>query len=168
MAFRGRKNGRYLVHPQRLLKLVRSLTRMVDISEKDHVNRIAKASGLIELQPETLEKIEGDEVPKGDVLSVAQTAGVMAVKNTPDIVPLTHPIPITAVDVSLDLQEDGVRAEVEVKSRGQTGVEMEALTGVEAVLLTIWDMVKGFEKDESGQYPSTKITDVQVLEKVKK
>lgn len=141
---------------------------MVDISEKDHVNRIAKASGLIELQPETLEKIRKDKVPKGNVFSVAQAAGVMAVKNTPDIVPLTHPIPITAVDVDLDLQEGGVRTEVEVKSRGQTGVEMEALTGVKAVLLTVWDMVKGFEKDESGQYPSTKITDVEVLEKVKK
>lgn len=141
---------------------------MVDISGKDHVNRIAKASGLIELQPETLEKIRKDKVPKGNVFSVAQAAGVMAVKNTPDIVPLTHPIPITAVDVDLDLQEGGVRTEVEVKSRGQTGVEMEALTGVKAVLLTVWDMVKGFEKDESGQYPSTKITDVEVLEKVKK
>ncbi|KXB07824.1 molybdenum cofactor biosynthesis protein MoaC [candidate division MSBL1 archaeon SCGC-AAA382M17] len=140
---------------------------MVDISGKDHVNRKAVASGFIKLRGETLDKIREGEVPKGNVLSVAQTAGVMAVKNTPEIVPLTHPIPITGVEVNFDLKEDGIQVEVEVKSRGQTGVEMEALTAVSAVLLTVWDMVKGFEKDENGQYPLTKISDVKVLEKVK-
>lgn len=144
------------------------MTKMVDISGKDHVNRRAVASGFLELRTETVEKIRKGEVPKGDVLSVAQTAGVMAVKNTPDIVPLTHPIPITGVDIDFDLEGEEVRAEVEVKSRGQTGVEMEALTGVSAALLTVWDMVKGFEKDEEGQYPTSKITDIRVLGKVKK
>lgn len=140
---------------------------MVDISGKDHLNRKAVASGFIELRQKTLDMIREGEVPKGNVFSVAQTAGVMAVKNTPEIVPLTHPIPITGVEVNFDLKEDGLRAEAEVKSRGQTGVEMEALTAVSAVLLTVWDMVKSFEKDEKGQYPLTSISDVKVEEKVK-
>lgn len=140
---------------------------MVDIGGKDHVNRVAKASGFIELDSDTVEKIEDDDVPKGDVISVSKTAGVMAIKNTTQIVPLTHPIPITGANVNINLQDDGVRVEVEVKSRGQTGVEMEALSGVNASLLTIWDMIKGFEKDEDGQYPDTKIRDISVDEKVK-
>lgn len=141
---------------------------MVDISGKDQVTRIATASGQIKLKPESLQRIKEGEVPKGDVLSVAQTAGIMAVKNTPDTLPLTHPIPITSVDIEFSVKEEGIRTELEVKSRGQTGVEMEALTGVTTALLTIWDMVKSFEKDDSGQYPSTEITDIKVLEKVKK
>ena len=141
---------------------------MVDIGGKDHVKRVAKASGFIELDSDTVEKIEYDDVPKGDVISVSKTAGVMAIKNTTQIVPLTHPIPITGANVNINLQDDGVRVEVEVKSRGQTGVEMEALSGVNASLLTIWDMIKGFEKDEEGQYPDTKIRDISVDEKVKR
>lgn len=144
------------------------MARMVDIGEKPQVDRRAKASGFIALKPGTVEKIKTGEVPKGNVLSVAKTAGIMAVKRTPGTVPLTHPIPITGVDINFDLEEEGVQAEVQVKSRGQTGVEMEALTGVTTALLTIWDMVKGFEKDEEGQYPTAKITDIRVIEKVKK
>jgi len=141
---------------------------MVDISEKDHVKRIAKASGFIELEEETIEKIREDDVPKGDVISVSKTAGVMAIKNTTQIVPLTHPIPITGADIEYHINDDGIKVDVEVKSTGQTGVEMEALSGVNASLLTIWDMIKGFEKDEDGQYPDTKIKNIQVDEKVKK
>ncbi|KXA99713.1 molybdenum cofactor biosynthesis protein MoaC [candidate division MSBL1 archaeon SCGC-AAA261C02] len=144
------------------------MTRMVDISDKPQVSRRARASGLIILKPETIEKIKAGDVPKGDPLTVAKTAGIMAVKQTPEIIPLTHPIPITSVNVDFEFEENGARAEVEVKSKGQTGVEMEALTGVTTVLLTIWDMVKAFEKDEEGQYPTAKITDVRVIEKVKK
>jgi cyclic pyranopterin phosphate synthase len=144
------------------------MTKMVDIGGKDHVDRRSRARGFIELNSESVDRILGGNVPKGDVLSVAKTAAIMAVKNTPDIIPLTHPIPITGVEVEFDVQEYGVEVEVEVKSRGQTGVEMEALTGVKAALLTVWDMIKSFEKDEEGQYPSTKITDIRVLEKVKK
>lgn len=141
---------------------------MVDISGKDQVTRIATASGQIKLKPESLQRIKEGEVPKGNVLSVAQTAGIIAVKNTPDTLPLTHPIPITSVDIEFSFKEEAIRTELEVKSRGQTGVEMEALTGVTTALLTVWDMVKSFEKDDSGQYPSTEITDIKVLEKVKK
>lgn len=144
------------------------MSEMVDIGGKEHVNRMAKASGFIKLHPETLEKIKGKQVPKGDVISVAKTAGIMAIKNTTQIVPLTHPIPITGAKINFVIQEDGVKVKVKVKSRGQTGVEMEALSGATASLLTVWDMVKGFEKDEEGQYPDTRITDIQVTEKVKK
>ena len=144
------------------------MTKMIDISGKDHVTRIATASGFIKLNSESLRRIKNEEVPKGDVLSVAKTSGIMAVKNTPDVVPLAHPIPITGVEIDFVFEENGIRTKVEVKSRGQTGVEMEALTGVSASLLTIWDMIKSFEKDESGQYPDTKIKDIVVEEKVKK
>ena len=128
---------------------------------------MARANGFIRLKPGTLQKIKAGEVPKGDVLAVAQTAAILAVKRTPELVPLTHPIPITGTDVEFKLEKEGVRVSVEVKSTGQTGVEMEALVGVASALLTVWDMVKGLEKDEAGQYPTTLIEDIRVLKKVK-
>ena len=140
---------------------------MVDIGHKKSVSRMARASGFILLKKETLKKIESKDVPKGDVFAVAQIAAILAVKKTTDLVPLTHPIPITGTDVDLKLEKDGVRVEVEVRSTGQTGVEMEALSGVSGALLTIWDMVKGLEKDETGQYPTTLIRDIHVIKKVK-
>jgi len=143
------------------------MARMVDISGKPAVPRRAVASGFITLKEETLEKIRAGKVPKGDVLTVAQTAAILAVKRTPEIVPLTHPIPLTSTDVGFKFEDDGIRVKVEVQSIGQTGVEMEALVGVTSALLAIWDMVKGLEKDDAGQYPTTSITDVKVIEKVK-
>jgi cyclic pyranopterin monophosphate synthase len=143
------------------------MVRMVDIGHKKVISRMARASGFILLKKETLKKIESKAVPKGDVLAVAQTAAILAVKRTTDLVPLTHPIPITGTDVDLKIEKDGVRVEVEVRSMGQTGVEMEALSGVSGALLTIWDMVKGLEKDETGQYPTTLIRDIRVVKKVK-
>jgi cyclic pyranopterin phosphate synthase len=140
---------------------------MVDISTKPAVPRRAVASGFIRLKKETLGKIRAGKVPKGDVLTVAQTAAILAVKRTPEIVPLTHPIPLTSVDVDFKFEEDGVRVQVDVQSTGQTGVEMEALVGVASALLAIWDMVKGLEKDDAGQYPTTSITDIKVIKKVK-
>lgn len=128
---------------------------------------MSRASGFIRLKKETLKKIRSKEVPKGDVFAVAQTAAIMAVKRTTDMIPLTHPIPITGVDVDLKIEDNGVRAEVEVRSVGQTGVEMEALAGVAGALLAIWDMVKGLEKDEAGQYPTTAIEEIRVVKKVK-
>ncbi len=139
---------------------------MVDIGGKPQVRRTAVASGRVILKPETVDKIKAGEIPKGDVLTVAQTAAILAVKRTPELVPLTHPIPITSVDTNFELEKDCVSVKVEVKSTGQTGVEMEALTGVAAALLTVWDMVKGLEKDETGQYPTAKITDIRVERKV--
>lgn len=140
---------------------------MVDISAKPAVPRMASASGFIRLRPETLKKIRAGKVPKGDVLSVAQTAAIMAVKRVPEFIPLTHTIPITGAEVDLKTMRDGVKVTVEVKSTGKTGVEMEALVGVASALLTVWDMVKGLEKDKAGQYPTTSIGDIRVLRKVK-
>lgn len=140
---------------------------MVDIGAKPAVPRMARASGFIRLKSATLKKIEAGKVPKGDVLAVAQTAAILAVKRTPELVPLTHPIPITGTDVGFRLERDGIRVTVDVRSTGKTGVEMEALVGVASALLTIWDMVKGLEKDKAGQYPTTSIDDIRVLRKVK-
>ncbi len=142
------------------------MVRMVDIGSKPSVSRVARASGFIRLKPETLQKIKAGEVPKGDVLVVTQTAAILAVKRTPELIPLTHKITITGTGVIFKSEKQGIR-EVEVKSTGQTGVEMEALVGVTGALLTIWDMVKSLEKDEAGQYPTTSIEDIRVLKKVK-
>ncbi len=140
---------------------------MVDISAKPAVPRMARASGFICLRLKTLKKIKACEIPKGDVLSVAQTAAILAVKRTPELVPLTHLIPITSTDVRFKMEQHGIRVTVDVRSTGRTGVEMEALVGVTSALLTIWDMVKGLEKDNAGQYPTTSIEEIRVLRKVK-
>lgn len=141
--------------------------RMVDISNKPSTYREATATGFIKLKPETVELVRKNMVEKGDVLTASSIAAINAVKNTPNILPLTHNIPITSVDVKYDIEENGIRVYVTVKTTAPTGVEMEALTGVTAALLNIWDMVKRYEKDEKGQYPYTMITDVRVLEKIK-
>ena len=139
--------------------------KMVDISEKEDVIRIATAEGFIRLKGETIKAIKDGRIPKGDVLTVATVSAILAVKKTPELIPMCHPIPITSVNVNFDLYDDGIRVVCEVKSIGKTGVEMEALTGVSAALLTIWDMVKALEKDESGNYPYTKIEWIRVVEK---
>ena len=142
--------------------------QMVDITGKKDEVRTAQAEGFIRLRPETLKLISEGKVQKGDVISIAKTAAILAVKQVPNLVPLTHPIPITGVRVEASLEESGIRMKVEVKSTGKTGVEMEALAGVTIGLLTVWDMVKGMEKDERGQYPTTVIEGIRVLEKVKR
>ncbi len=140
---------------------------MVDVTRKPQVYREAIAYGRIRLQRETIEKIRERRIKKGDVLTVARIAAVQAVKDTPRLIPLCHPIPITAVEVNFEIGEESVGVEVRVKSTAQTGVEMEALSGVSAALLNIWDMVKYLEKDETGNYPHTKIEEIRVLKKVK-
>lgn len=142
--------------------------RMVDITGKAESERLAVAEGKIRLRRETIEKIRRGEVPKGDVLAVAKTAAIMAVKKTWEIIPLCHPIPITFVDVNFDVMEEELRVRVEVKTTAKTGVEMEALTGASVALLTVWDMVKSLEKDQEGQYPYTEINSIRVVEKVKR
>jgi cyclic pyranopterin phosphate synthase len=142
--------------------------RMVEIGEKPDILRIAKARGIIKLRESTVQRILKGEIKKGDVVSVAQLAAIMAVKKTPEIVPLCHPIPITGVNVDFSFKENRVIVEVEVRSVGKTGVEMEALTGVSAALLAVWDMVKAYEKDEKGEYPYTVIEEVRVVKKIKK
>lgn len=141
--------------------------RMVDISGKEDVPRIAIAEGFIRLRKETIEAITSNKVAKGNVLSTANIAGVMAVKRTSEIIPLCHPIPITSISFDFKIEETGIRVSCAVKSFGKTGVEMEALTGVSVALLTIWDMVKSLEKDSSGNYPDTCIEKIAVVKKVK-
>ncbi len=140
---------------------------MIDISKKDVVPRTAEAIGRIVLKKSTIEAIRSRSVKKGDPLAAAEIAGIQAVKRTPDLIPLCHNIPIGSVDLDFNLGDDWVEARCRVTAIYKTGVEMEALTGVSAGLLTIWDMVKYMEKDEEGKYPSTMITDIKVTEKRK-
>ncbi|WP_340820110.1 cyclic pyranopterin monophosphate synthase MoaC [Methanolobus sp. WCC4] len=140
---------------------------MVDIGSKDIIVRKAVASGEIILSAATIEKIRTGTVEKGNVLSTARVASILAVKRVPELIPMCHQIPITSVDVDFEIEDDLVRAIVEVRSVGKTGVEMEALTGVSVALLTVWDMVKSAEKDETGNYPATGIQNIKVIEKVK-
>jgi cyclic pyranopterin phosphate synthase len=141
--------------------------QQVDISNKPIALRRALAEGIIELKPETIEAINKGSIVKGNVLNTATVAAVLATKQTSQIIPLCHPIPLTSIQVNYSLQDSAIKAIVEVKSEGQTGVEMEAITGVSVALLTIWDMVKSVEKDATGNYPVTRIRDIRVLEKTK-
>ena len=141
---------------------------MVDITGKPFVYREAEAEGRIRLKRETIDRVRRGRVEKGEVFEAARIAAVQAVKKTPEIIPLCHPIKITFVRVSHEIVEDSILLSVEVKAQEQTGVEMEALTGLSAALLTIWDMVKMYEKDEGGGYPHTEITSIRVKRKVKK
>ncbi len=143
------------------------MTKMIDISEKRNVSRRAKARGEIKLSASTMDAIRESRIKKGDVISTAKVAGIQAVKDTPKMLPLCHPIPITSVDVSLKLEKDRVVCECDVKAEYKTGVEMEALVGVTSALLTVWDMVKYLEKDDKGQYPETRIDCIKVVEKEK-
>lgn len=140
---------------------------MVEVSDKPVVKRTAIAQGKIHLKKETIELIEKEEIKKGNVLTTAQIAAIGAVKSTHHLIPLCHSLKITGVDVGFDLNKETIEVEVSVTSLGKTGVEMEAITGVSVALLTIWDMVKSVEKDDNGQYPSTRISDIVVLEKRK-
>jgi len=153
-----------MVKKQRAL---RQPLKMVDVSDKLVVKRIAEAEGKIWLQPETIEKIRCGSIEKGDVFSAANIAGILAAKKTPELIPLCHLILLSKVDVSFDVYEKYVTAKCTVVGECKTGVEMEALVGVSTALLTIWDMVKSLEKDEKGQYPHTKISEIRILKKVK-
>ena len=124
---------------------------MVDVGGKLDTERVAVAKGEVKMRPETLRLVAEKGVPKGNVLAVAQVAGTMAAKRTPDLIPLCHPLLLTQVDVEfdiLDIDEEASRIEITatVRSRGQTGVEMEALTAVSVAALTIYDMAKAVER----------------------
>ena len=122
--------------------------RMVDVSAKGETARTARAGGAIRMSPEALDLVRENRVAKGDVLSVARIAGIMAAKRTSDLIPLCHPLPLSAVVVELRLDDTlpGVRAEATVSTTGRTGVEMEALTAVSVALLTVYDMVKAVDR----------------------
>jgi len=141
---------------------------MVDVTGKPEVVREASAIGQIRLRKETVKLISEGRVKKGDLFQVAKVAGVLAAKHTSSIVPLCHPLPLTSVKVELRIvDETTVEAESTVKTKAQTGVEMEAITAVTAALLTVWDMTKEYEKDAAGQYPYTEIRSIRVTNKTK-
>ena len=141
--------------------------KMVDVSGKETVYRMAVAVGSIKLKKSTIEAIKNAGIKKGDPLTVGEIAAILAVKKTPELIPLCHNIPIGKVNVNYMLQENAVEVRCTVVTNAQTGVEMEALTGVAIALLNIWDMTKYLEKDENGQYPDAVITDIRVIEKRK-
>ncbi|XRO74617.1 cyclic pyranopterin monophosphate synthase MoaC [Methanocaldococcus sp. 28A] len=141
--------------------------KMVDISKKEDVYRECVAEGYIKLKPETIKLIKEQKIKKGNVLTTAQIAGILAVKKTYELIPMCHPIPITSVNIDFEMFEDKIKATCSVKTTYKTGIEMEALTGISIALLTIWDMVKSVEKDETGNYPETKIFGIRVVKKVK-
>ena len=140
---------------------------MVEVGDKQDQKRLAIASGKIHLDENTIKMIQNEEIKKGNVLTTAQIAGIQAVKDTSSIIPLCHPLSLTGIEIDFDVKQTEITAKCLVKTLGKTGVEMEALTGVSASLLTIWDMVKAVEKDEDGQYPDTKISDICVIKKEK-
>lgn len=122
---------------------------MVDVSDKAITARIAVAEGHVRMAPATYQTIAEGRAKKGDVLAVARLAGIMGAKKTPDLIPLCHPLPVTkvAVELTLDAALPGVRIEATVKTTGQTGVEMEALTAVSTAALTVYDMAKAVDKE---------------------
>ncbi|MGA9100310.1 MAG: cyclic pyranopterin monophosphate synthase MoaC [Methanotrichaceae archaeon] len=143
------------------------ISGMVNITDKPPVLRVATATGLIRLKGSTIEAIRSGQIKKGDALTTARIAAILAVKDTPRIIPMCHPITVTGIDVDFLIEHELVKTTVTVTSVGKTGVEMEALTGVAAALLNIWDMVKYLEKDETGNYLETEIKEIKVLEKRK-
>lgn len=118
---------------------------MVDVGGKIPVKRSAVAAGRISLSPDTVQLIRENKMKKGDVLTVAQIAGIQAAKQTHHLIPLCHPLPLTKIDVRTELDEGGVRVEATARCTGQTGVEMEALTAVNVTLLTVYDMCKAVD-----------------------
>lgn len=134
--------------------------RMVDVSDKAETARVAVACGKVLMKPETLERIRSGLIAKGDVLAVAQVAGIMAAKQTSQLIPMCHPLVITGVKLSFNLVEPGqVDIEAKVKVHGKTGVEMEALTAVSVAALTIYDMCKAVDKTMT-------IEDIYLVEKL--
>jgi cyclic pyranopterin phosphate synthase len=142
---------------------------MVDITQKPDILRIAEAEGTIRLKASTIRAIKEGRISKGNVFAVAELSAINAVKKTPENVFLAHPIPITNVDVKLEVDEEQsqIKSRVKVTAFAKTGVELEALAGVMASLLNIFDMCKYLEKTEDGQYDVACIKDIRVVSKQK-
>ncbi|MEM2393441.1 MAG: cyclic pyranopterin monophosphate synthase MoaC [Candidatus Bathyarchaeia archaeon] len=141
---------------------------MVDITGKPKTFREATATGKIRLKPETISLIKSGKVEKGDPIYTAKVAGILAAKETSRLIPFCHPLPLTNVKVDIEVLDDSaIKVSATVRTEAQTGVEMEALVAAATSLLTIWDMVKQYEKDAGGQYPSTVIEEIRVLKKLK-
>lgn len=120
---------------------------MVDVTEKDITQRTASAAGTIHMSPETVAAVRSGGISKGDVLSVAQVAGIMAAKRTAEIIPMCHPLMLSGIEIRFSVNDTGIDIFSEVRCKGETGVEMEALTAVSAAALTIYDMCKALQKD---------------------
>jgi cyclic pyranopterin monophosphate synthase len=134
--------------------------RMVDVGAKPDTERVAVAGGAVYMQPETLRLIREGALKKGDVLTIARIAGIMAAKRTSELIPLCHPLPLTHIEVDLTLDEPNNAVQIRCTARtiGKTGVEMEALTAVTAAALTIYDMAKAVDR-------AMRISDIRLLEK---
>ena len=133
---------------------------MVDVGAKDDQKRVAKATGHITLKPETIQLIKDNSMKKGDVLTIAEIAGIQGGKKTSDLIPLCHLLQITKLDVKASMDETGVRVNSEARCIGKTGIEMEALTAVSVALLTVYDMCKAVDKEMN-------IDEVKLIEKTK-
>lgn len=141
---------------------------MVDVSGKAMVSRKATAKGTIKLKPKTVVLIRNGKIAKGDPFYAARIAGVLAAKKTSELLPLCHQLPLTHVTVEAKIRDDTtVEITTSVNTKAQTGVEMEALVATSVALLTIWDMVKQYEKDSEGQYPTTAIENIRIVRKLK-
>ncbi len=135
---------------------------MADVTTKPIIKRYAEASGRLYLRPETIKVIKDGKVKKGDALLIGEVAGMNAAKQTHLLVPHCHQIPLDVVTVDYTITDEYIDAVCTVSAQARTGVEMEALVGVSIALNTVLDTVKYIEKDENGQYPFTKITDIKV------
>ena len=144
-----------------------TITGIIDVGSKPIVSREAVATGLLHLSSTSLDVVENGRSPKGDVREASTVAVIQAVKETPRTLPHCHPIPIEGCTVDWSIEKDALRCTVTVRTRWTTGVEMEALCGVNAGLLCAWDMLKSVEKDSNGQYPVAQIDEVRVLKKSK-
>ena len=132
--------------------------RMVDVSEKAPTHRVARATATVHMAAETMDKIRQDRIGKGDVLAVAQVAGIMAAKKNSDLIPMCHPLLLTKVDITFELEDTALHICSEVRCTGETGVEMEALTAASVAALTVYDMCKAVQRDMT-------ITDIKLLYK---
>ena len=146
---------------------MKNMARMVDVSEKQNLKRTAVATGRIHLSKKSIDAVRNKKVKKGDVIGASQLAGIQAAKETSKILPFCHQIPLTAIEVDIEISDDFITVQSSVTANYKTGVEMEALVATTVALLNIWDMVKYLEKDKNGQYPRTQITDVRVVRKRK-
>jgi cyclic pyranopterin phosphate synthase len=131
---------------------------MVDVGDKQVTDRRAVARAVVRMAPETAAAVARGDAPKGDVVSTARLAGIQAAKRTAELIPLCHPLPLSFVDVTIEVLEDRVEIQTEARTSGQTGVEMEALTAASVAALTVYDMVKGIER-------GVEIAEIVLLEK---
>lgn len=150
-----------------VIRDVTRMAKMIDVGDKHVVKREATAQGSLVLKRSTVAAIASGTVKKGDVVTASKLAGIQAAKSTSTILPLCHQIPLTSAEVEVRPENELLMCTCTVRAEHRTGVEMEALVGVTVALLNAWDMVKYLEKDESGQYPDARITDIRVLNKRK-